>query len=293
MKTFLYIFSFLFLHSLFCQDDIFLPNSKDSVEIIHHSFFHLGYSEHHEQALWVAYELTNEELYGKVERTNNFREDPSVTTGSATLTDYKNSGYDRGHLIPAADLSFDELAMNESFYLSNMSPQVPSFNRGIWKSLEEQIRYWTLALRKLYIITGPIILESDLKIGANEVSVPAYFYKVLYCQDSSQAIGFLMENKSGNQDLLTYSVDVDSVEFMSGLDFFPQLDTMLQNQLESTFSEVFWLSLTSQVPMIATPTPAQPSKNAICQGITESGSQCKRKVSQGEKHCWQHRNTQD
>ncbi len=110
------------------------------LSIVDHKYYSLCYSEEHEQAAWVSYNLTINEVYGDITRTNNFREDPYIREGSATLDDYRGSGFDRGHLAPAADMAFSTIAMSESFYLSNMSPQAPSFNRGIWKKLESYVR---------------------------------------------------------------------------------------------------------------------------------------------------------
>ncbi|MDZ7792136.1 MAG: DNA/RNA non-specific endonuclease [Spirochaetia bacterium] len=121
-----------------------------------HTGYTLSYSEEHEQAEWVAYKLTIEELQGDVERTDNFREDKKVDTETASLSDYRGSGYDRGHLAPAADFSWSEEAMSDTFYLSNMSPQKPGFNRGIWRSLESQVREWAIRDKALLVVTGPV-----------------------------------------------------------------------------------------------------------------------------------------
>ena len=105
-------------------------------------------------------------------RKDNFRLDPVIKTGSAILADYKGSGYDRGHLPPAGDMAWSKEAMSESFFLTNMSPQVPALNRGMWRILEEQIRTWALKEQELYIITGTIIRPNYKTIGPNKVTVP-------------------------------------------------------------------------------------------------------------------------
>ena len=122
--------------SLFASDKDFLPTGGNG-QIVYHNGFSLQYSEQREQPIWIVYELIKEEVVSKaISRTDNFRPDHSIKTGSATLADYKASGYDRGHLAPAADMGHSKESMSDSFYLSNMSPQVPQFNRGIWKKLE-------------------------------------------------------------------------------------------------------------------------------------------------------------
>ena len=125
----------------------------------------------------MANQLTAKEVNGKYERSDNFRKDPHVSTESATLSDYKGSGYDRGHIIPAADMKWSPDAMSASFFMSNMSPQDPSFNRGIWKKLEEQVGKWALENSEIYIVTGPVLTDGPYQtIGVNKVAVPKYYY---------------------------------------------------------------------------------------------------------------------
>ena len=103
-------------------------------------------AEEHEQPAWVIYRLTKQQALTKAaKRDDNFKEDPSVPTGSATLADYRRSGYDRGHLAPAADMAYSRQTMEDSFFMSNMSPQRPAFNRGIWKDLEAQVRDFAIS----------------------------------------------------------------------------------------------------------------------------------------------------
>ncbi len=142
--------------------------------------FDLGYNEQFEQASWVAYVLTREEVEsGNISRTDNFRSDSSIESGSASPGDYRGSGFDRGHLAPAGDMKWDPLAMSESFLMSNMSPQTPSFNRGIWNRLESEIREWAVKKDSIYVITGPVLDPIDSFIGESEVGVPVYYFKVL------------------------------------------------------------------------------------------------------------------
>jgi len=213
----------------------YLPSSTTK-EIIKHEYYSLSYSEKHEQAEWVAYELTKERTGGTKGRSNDFRVDPTITSGSADLPDYKGSGYDRGHLVPAGDMKFNALAMSESFYMSNMSPQVPGFNRGIWKKLEAQVREWAVRNEHLYVVTGPILKEKPLgTIGENEVTIPAMYYKVLldYTAPEVKAIAFIMKNERGEQQLAAYTVTIDYLERLTGIDFFPGLPDDLEDLLES------------------------------------------------------------
>jgi len=144
----------IFLNTIFHAQD-FTPLGKND-EVVKHAYYTLSYSEQDEQAEWVYYELNSNQLNSDISRSNNFRKDPYITTSSAQLYDYKGSGYDRGHLAPAGDMKYSSTAMSESFYMSNMSPQAASFNRGIWKKIEKQFRDWSLKYGELVIITGPI-----------------------------------------------------------------------------------------------------------------------------------------
>jgi endonuclease G len=218
-------------------------NPKGQYEqIIKHKYYTLSYSDADEQAEWVAYILTSTMASGVVERTDDFREDPLVSTGSAASSDYVGSGYDRGHLCPAEDMSFSEEAMSETFYLSNMSPQDPSFNRGIWSTLEAKVRSWAFEHDSLYIVTGPVLATNKGFIGTNNVSIPTYYYKVIldYCQPDIKMIAFLIPNEKGTGSLESYAVKTDSIEQITGIDFFPSLPDNIETVLESTCKPVNW-----------------------------------------------------
>jgi endonuclease G len=190
----------------------------------------------------VAYTLTKAKLSENSERGNQFKPDPLLTRGSASNEDYKASGYDRGHLAPAADQGYSEETMKESFYLSNMSPQEPGFNRGIWKRLETRVREWSDIDSALYIVSGGVLNEGLKTIGPNRVAVPASFYKVIlaYRKGNPTAIGFLMPNKKSTRDIRWYQVTVDSVEHVTGIDFFCKLPELMEQQAESTVDTTFW-----------------------------------------------------
>jgi endonuclease G len=202
-------------------------------EIVKHKYYELSYNEKYEQANWVYYKLTPEMVNNKVaERRNNFRSDRLVKTESAQLSDYSCSGYDRGHLCPAGDMGFNKEAISESFLMSNMSPQKPVFNRGGWKKLESEFR--NIAKNNtIYIVTGAILKDGLSTIGKNEVSVPEYYYKILYCAKLNKMIAYLISNEKIDMDVNVYRVTVDSIESITGIDFYPQLQDEIENKLES------------------------------------------------------------
>lgn len=228
-----YTSSFDFAWPAYTQDDL----------IVEHEGYTLSYDEDIEQPKWVAYRLTAENIKKSVaDRKDNFRPDPDVRTGSATLADYKGSGYDRGHLAPAADFSWSQAAMDGTFFLSNMSPQDPSFNRGIWKKLEEQVRTWGLKDKELFVVVGPIVERGAKKIGKNKVAVPQRYYKIVLdiSEPEVKAIGFIMNNEASSKGLMELAVTIDSIEKVTNLDFFPMIPDELENKLEGSINKNLW-----------------------------------------------------
>lgn len=222
----------------------FLPKGNED-QIIRHKYYALGYVEKHELAEWVAHELTREQIQAKnVPREDNFRADPKVKTSSAYLNDYRGSGYDRGHLVPVGDRNFSFEAMDETFYLSNIAPQIHEFNGGIWRELEELTRDWAYKYKKVYVTTGPILTQKRIdRIGQNNVTVPAAFYKVILdvSEPELKGIGFIIPNEKSNELLKNFAVSIDEVELQTGIDFFPELvSDELEEQLESQFDNKLW-----------------------------------------------------
>ncbi|MFT6883017.1 MAG: endonuclease G [Marinoscillum sp.] len=209
-----------------------------SGELVVHYYYALDYNEAHEQANWVIYMADH---FGNAERSDNFKEDPIVSTKSASLADYKSSGYDRGHIAPAADMSISELAMTESFYLSNMSPQVPAFNRGIWKNLEAKVRDWAVAAQSPsdIVITGPILDGDCGKIG-NGVSVPCAYFKIYVDLQSEKAIAFILPNESSKKEIKEFVVSIDSIEYRTNIDFFHTFSESKQSDIESQKNPNDW-----------------------------------------------------
>lgn len=209
-------------------------------EIIQHKYYTLSYQEAYEQPSWVMYTLKPEMVkFKQAKRKNDFRPDYLVSTGSAQLSDYYKSGYDRGHLCPAGDMSFDSIAMSETFFMSNMSPQLPGFNRYIWRYAEEQVRKWVVECDSILVITGPLFYSDSIKtIGANKVGIADYFYKALlfYKGNRMQTAAFLIPHEEGLKGHLNYLISVDSLEHFSGYDFFSNLDDDIEDVIEK---EVF------------------------------------------------------
>jgi len=214
--------------------DLGVPGHCD--QIVERQGYAFGYSDWHKQPLWVQYRLTADEVTNAVaSRTGRFAADRRVVGGSATPEDYTRSGYDRGHLAPAADFRFDGTAMRESFMMSNMSPQLPAFNRGVWKRLEEHVRTLAVQRGSLVVVTGPIFRTNTpvRVIGANRVRVPDAFYKALYAEDEPQGmVAFVLPHEGTQAALCAFATNVDAVEEMTGLDFFSALPDGVETNLE-------------------------------------------------------------
>lgn len=208
-------------------------------------YYTICYRESYEQAEWSAYCLRDWMLQKSAKRTNDFRPDPQIEGGSATLADYKKSGYDRGHLTPAGDMVFSREAMSETFYMSNMCPQVAAFNRGIWKDLEDQVREWVRLYGAAYVVSGPVLSKPASEypfIGESKVAAPEFFYKAILvpiyedgldaCADV-MAIAFVIPNKACEGDFWRYAKSVDEAEEITGLDFFPLLEDDVENRVEA------------------------------------------------------------
>ena len=266
----------------------YLPSSTTNA-VVHHSQYTLSYSEKHEQAEWVSYELTEEKAAGGFTRTNNFREDPLVKTGSAALSDYQASGYDRGHLAPAADMAFSAASMSESFFMSNMSPQAPSFNRGIWRTLEARVRAWAAEYQHIYVVTGPILSTQGETIGENKVSVPAFFYKVVldYTEPDIKVIALVLPNEKGNGRLQQFVVSVDSLEVWTGIDFFPGIPDEQEDLLENKPGLSGWNFGASSTPSTNIK-KGQSSPVAQCRGLTKAGKRCRNKTRNSNGYCHIH-----
>jgi endonuclease G len=219
---------------------------KDNLDdtLLRYTGFTISYNEDNEQPAWVAYILTADEVQsGNEDRSENFRPDKNIATGSATLKDYSGSGYDRGHMAPAADMKWSKVTMSESFLLSNMSPQEQGFNRGIWSRLEAKVRDWAVKNDSLLVITGPVLRGINKYIGENRVGVPGYYFKVIadISAPSYKVIAFLLENRSSTADLMDYAITIDSLEKVTGYDFFPSMpDKDMAERMEKNIYKRLW-----------------------------------------------------
>lgn len=227
-------------------------------DYIMHAAMALQYDEAHEQAAWVAHIILPDVTTGTVGRTNDFRPDPKVATGTAVEADYflkylqpdstfeyDGFGYDRGHLAPSADFRWSMQALSESYFYSNMSPQVADFNREAWAELEALLRGYLYENPgvQLYVVTGPV-LEDGLPVierSVNKVSIPERYFKVALDLKNGRGIGFIMPNEKISYPLESFAVPIDQVEKVTGMDFFNQLEDAREESLEKGLDKSAWL----------------------------------------------------
>lgn len=213
-----------------------------SSQIIRHKGYTLSYNNEWRLANWVGYELTRDETDGPMERTDWFDEDPMVKGVKVRHADYTHSGFDRGHMAPAADMKWDKQAMVESFYMSNICPQVHALNAGLWNTLENRVRTWARRDSAIVVVCGPIVPREYMTIGENRVAVPEYFYKAIVSpySTSPQGVAFIMPNEDIDEPLYKYAVTIDSVETVTGIDFFYNLPDSLENYIEQNINLKSW-----------------------------------------------------
>lgn len=219
----------------------FTPTSTTN-QIIYHDNYTLSYVEKYEQAEWVAYTLKKENLKQHNYKRPYFIQDTKVTTRSADWRNYKNSGYDKGHLCPAGDMTFSTHSYDETFLTSNISPQKHNFNSGIWNRLEQKTRYWAEKHGDLYVISGGILTPGLKTIGYEKVAVPNYFYKILAYQhrDKIKVIAFLVPHKDSKKPLYSFVTSVDEIEKLTNIDFFSKLEDTLENKIERNTDYKDW-----------------------------------------------------
>ena len=222
------------------------PLQGHSGQTVRHTAMVLNYNEQHEQANWVAHIITPEIIQGNRSRSNDFRQDSLITTETPVTEDYWNSGFDRGHLAPSADFRWSKIALSESYYYSNMSPQRPELNREIWAELEGKLREVVIRENtQVYVVTGGVLEDSLPNIGVvNEVSVPNYYYKVALMYEGAQrkGIGFILPNGPTHYPLMSFAVSIDSVEKRTGINFFPHIPPAEEKEVEGQFNSELWVS---------------------------------------------------
>lgn len=217
-------------------------------EVITYSF---EYDCTQKSSRWVAFTFNTSTPDNNVGRAGDFSDDPSIPSQYRTHDgDYTGSGYSRGHLAASSDRQYSVAANKQTFYMSNMNPQIQNgFNGGIWASLEGKVQSWgkiTNDQDTLYVAKGGTIDNNNiikyLKTN-NTIPVPKYFYMAILSLKNGQykAIGFWFEHKSySNNNYASYALSIDELEEKTGIDFFHNLPDKIENEVERSYNKSDW-----------------------------------------------------
>lgn len=223
-----------------------LPKIEGEGMLISHSSMTMFYDEKYGQSRWVVHMILPAIKDGVQSRTNDFRKDSMVISGTPGKEDYFNSGYDRGHLAPSADFRWSKRALSESYYYSNMSPQKPEFNRGKWAQLEDFVRQYVMESNDpVFVVTGGVLEDSLKTIGKEKIiSVPKHYYKMVVDLNGKEkkGIAFLMLNGTNTKPIISYAVSIDSIEKVTGIDFFASFPDSLEDRIEKMNAIDSWLN---------------------------------------------------
>ncbi|MDC5822850.1 DNA/RNA non-specific endonuclease [Vibrio europaeus] len=219
--------------------DVGLPSEQPD-QVLCRDGYAVGYNFQTKNADWVAYHITAESVNASFKRSNSFKEDSELPDyARSTLADYSGSGYDRGHLAPSATMDFSQDSMKQSFLMSNMSPQLPGFNRVGWRILEEHVRDLANEYNELYVVTGPIYQGNESTIG-NNVIIPSAFYKVVLDPAFNEAIAFIVPHRDvSSSELASFVTTIDAVEQQTGLDFFSLIADNTEESMEAQLWEMW------------------------------------------------------
>ena len=223
--------------SLVSSIDVPLPLKGQSEQILYRKAYVVSYNKENKIPNWVAWHLTDGHTFGDVKRPGNaWHEDLDVPAPRASISDYKESGWTRGHMCPAGDNKWSSDAMYETFLLSNCCPQNANLNSGTWNQIEISCRRWAERNGDLYIVCGPILFRQEHEmIGENKVVVPEAFFKVIVCLNKGheKGIGFICRNTDGNRKKDLYVNSIKQVERITGMTFFPHLSATIADKVKN------------------------------------------------------------
>lgn len=241
MRVFIGLISLLVFSNYYAQP---LPcwgcpsvSAHESLKI--YQGFTLSFNPSTKLANWVCYTLNPQKLSApKVKRNNKFKPDFSLKGGTAKDADYKKSGFDKGHLAPAADMAWSQASMNDCFYYTNIAPQYPECNRGIWKKLEEQVRRLALICDSLIVFTGPVFNTHHQVLGISKIAIPSGFYKiiVLFYATDFKVYSVLIPNVKQFENFNRYACSLANIEKQTGLIFITNLNLPLLHDLKQNIN---------------------------------------------------------
>jgi endonuclease G len=234
---------FLILGSVAFSQRLELPlsSSFDS-----HSGYFYEYSPEYKQSKWVAYQLIGTNILQNTLPEVQFYADPKLPDGALNGGDFYQRVYQPGQLKPSGDARVDKVEMHDAYYYANICPMQPTFDQEVWRILENLVRSWSLVFDTIYVVSGPAFknvkkVMAD-SVGPHKIPVPDYFYKVLLVNNGidMEAIGFVLPNIDVRYEYMKNPVSIDSVEKLTGIDFFYQLPDYLEQDVEQRINSSFW-----------------------------------------------------
>jgi len=226
-----------------------LPALSTGDVVTVHPGHSLVWDEAHHVPKWTAHIVLPDIMKGSLARIDTFKPDPDVKGRTDLFDEYWNSGFDRGHMVPSADMRWSQKALEATYLYSNIAPQKAEMNRETWAELEDWgRRYVHYAQEKVFIVTGPVISEGLPTLSTpttiEKVSIPAYCFKAFADLDGAdkKGIAFVMNNGPADKNMLSYAVSIDSVEKLTGLDLFPALDDATEAAIEQMSDVTPWMA---------------------------------------------------
>lgn len=219
-----------------------IPQRKSADSLLVHNYLIISYSQSLKNPEWTIHKLKKDNILSNTNfRRKNFEADPKLNNNSANSWEFSGSGYERGHMVPAEDMDFDEKAMEETFYMTNVAPQLPQFNRGIWKKMENVVRKNAIHKSEITVITGSFFPEDSLTRIENGIAIPQKFYKVLFHKDSNNisAIAFVLPHEQSSGKISDYAMSIAEAEQKLNTIFFYKIaDT---TNFKSIFKPEDWI----------------------------------------------------
>ncbi|MBL0045560.1 MAG: DNA/RNA non-specific endonuclease [Flavobacteriales bacterium] len=207
----------------------------------------LVWNEKYHTPKWTAHIVMPDIMKGNLARIDSFMPDPLVKGNTDLFDEYWFSGYDRGHMVPSADMRWSQKALAATYLYSNVSPQKPEMNRETWADLEDWgRRYVHYSKERVFIVTGPVQADGQPTLSTPKtkeaVSIPSYCFKAFADLDGpdKKGIAFVMNNGPADKSMISYAVSIDSVEKITGLDLFPMLDDSTENAIEAMTEVADW-----------------------------------------------------
>ncbi len=233
-----------FYWTLFSQQaDVLLPSKMPRETLNHYKAFSYSYNTSYALPSWITYKVTQVDVDKEASVKAKYKEDPNISIRAANKKDYKDGGYLMAQLVNYLDVMHIDGASDESFYMTNIVPMKLAFYKYIWLTSEDLVRLWVKNMGEdLYVMVGPVI-KADAPfptMGANKVSIPGRYYKIVYDAKNQKAVGFVFKNGTSSGSMKSFAKTVDEIEELTGIDFMPDLDEETAKEVESKIDFDFW-----------------------------------------------------